>query len=448
MSFDYKKLKEEIKAQYLEDDGNRPWIVAFSGGKDSTMLLQTVWYGLQELPKELLVRPIYVICNNTMVENPRILEYVDRQLAAIAKAGFDQGLPIVVDQTTPQLEDSFWVNLIGKGYPAPNNMFRWCTERLKIKPTTLYIQNKISDHGEVIILLGTRSDESAARAQSVKKHRVEGSRLRNHPLPNAKAYAPISDVLTSEVWTYLQAVRNPWTGDKNRELITLYRDGSGGDCPLVMDVKTPSCGNSRFGCWVCTVVSRDKSMESLVDNGEKWMRPLIGIRDYLSETVQRTEGEVYKFEEWRMPVRRGGQEGTGPYWPRIRAKILRDILEAQRLIQETQPGQQLIMYQELVAIQVQWHRDFIFDHTVSELYADVYGDALSLGQTDKEELETELLNNIFGADSDEAVLVQRMLQVHSERSMMSRKVNLRSDLEVLVDEHCLPKVSAFYKDEN
>ena len=264
--------------------------MAFSGGKDSTMLLQTVWYGLQELPKELLVRPIYVICNNTMVENPRILEYVDRQLAAIAKAGFDQGLPIVVDQTTPQLEDSFWVNLIGKGYPAPNNMFRWCTERLKIKPTTLYIQKKISDHGEVIILLGTRSDESSARAQSVKKHSVEGSRLRNHPLPNAKAYAPISDVLTSEVWTYLQAVRNPWTGDKNRELITLYRDGSGGDCPLVMDVKTPSCGNSRFGCWVCTVVSRDKSMESLVDNGEKWMRPLIGIRDYLSETVQRTEG--------------------------------------------------------------------------------------------------------------------------------------------------------------
>ena len=183
-------------------------------------------------------------------------------------------------------------------------MFRWCTERLKIKPTTVYIQNKISDHGEVIILLRTRSDESAQRAQSVKKHAVQGSRLRNHPLPNAKVFAPIADVTTPEVWTYLQAVRNPWTGDKNRELVTLYKDGSGGDCPLVMDVKTPSCGNSRFGCWVCTVVSRDKSMEALVDNGEKWMRPLIKIRDYLEETVHRDEGVEYKFEQWRMPVER------------------------------------------------------------------------------------------------------------------------------------------------
>ena len=186
MAFNYADLKEEVKEQYLEEDGNRPWIVAFSGGKDSTMLLQIVWYALQELPRELLTRPIYVICNNTLVENPRILEFVDRQLKAIAKASVDQGLPIVVDQTTPQLEDSFWVNLIGKGYPAPNSMFRWCTERLKIRPTTLYIQNKISEHGEAIILIGTRSDESSTRAASIKKHEVKGSRLRSHPLPTPK----------------------------------------------------------------------------------------------------------------------------------------------------------------------------------------------------------------------------------------------------------------------
>ncbi|MGB1385177.1 MAG: DNA phosphorothioation system sulfurtransferase DndC, partial [Flavobacteriales bacterium] len=93
MAFNYADLKEDVKEQYLEEDGNRPWIVAFSGGKDSTMLLQIVWYALQELPRELLTRPIYVICNNTLVENPRILEFVDRQLKAIAKASVDQGLP-------------------------------------------------------------------------------------------------------------------------------------------------------------------------------------------------------------------------------------------------------------------------------------------------------------------------------------------------------------------
>ena len=199
-------LMNEVEAQYLEDDGGKPWVIAFSGGKDSTMLLQTVWFALQKLPSELLTRQIYVICNNTMVENPRILDFVDRHLKAIEKASAEQGLPIIVDQTTPQLEDSFWVNLIGKGYPAPNNMFRWCTERLKIKPTTLYIQDKISEHGEIIILLGTHSGESANRVSRIKNHEVKGSRLRVQPLSNAKMFAPIKDVITSEVWTYLEVV--------------------------------------------------------------------------------------------------------------------------------------------------------------------------------------------------------------------------------------------------
>lgn len=448
MAFNYRELKEEVKEQYLEEDGNRPWIVAFSGGKDSTMLLQIVWYALQELPRELLSRPIYVICNNTLVENPRILEFVDRQLKAIAKASVDQGLPIVVDQTTPQLEDSFWVNLIGKGYPAPNNMFRWCTERLKIRPTTLYIQNKISEHGEAIILIGTRSDESATRAKSIKKHEVKGSRLRAHPLPNAKAFAPIKDVTTPEVWTYLQALKSPWTGDKNRELITLYRDGSGGDCPLVVDIKTPSCGNSRFGCWVCTVVARDKSMEALVDHGEKWMRPLINIRNYMAKTIERKEGQTYEFSEWRMPVRRGGQEGTGPYWPKIRMKILRDVLEAQKLIQEEQPDVELITYQELVAIQVQWHRDFIFDHSVSEAFKEIFQQDAGIEAQEKDQLEADLLRSVFKDAPEQGLLVQQMLQVHSERSMMARKVNLKTGLEALIDEYCLPKITKHYKDEN
>lgn len=443
--FELGLVRSDIQCQYLEEDGGKPWVIAFSGGKDSTMLLQMVWSALQKLPPELLTRQIYVICNNTMVENPRILDFVDRHLKAIEKASAEQGLPIIVDQTTPQLEDSFWVNLIGKGYPAPNNMFRWCTERLKIKPTTLYIQDKISEHGEIIILLGTRSDESANRAKSIKKHEVKGSRLRAHPLPNAKVFAPIKDVTTPEVWTYLQAVRNPWTGDKNRELVTLYKDGNSGDCPLVMDVKTPSCGNSRFGCWVCTVVSRDKSLEALVENGEDWMLPLIEIRDYLAKTVERTEGEEYKFEEWRMPVRRSGQAGTGPYWPKIRRKVLKEVLKAQKLMQQEDETVQLITYQELVAIQLQWHRDFIFDFSVAEIYEEVFGGEITIRSGgEKEELETTLLKRVFGDDEEEALLVQQMLQVHQERSMMVKKVNLRSDLEALIDEYCLPKISHHY----
>ena len=53
-------------------------------------------------------------------------------------------------------------------------MFRWCTERLQISPTTKYITEKISKHGEAVILIGTRSDESV-RARSIKKHEVKGT---------------------------------------------------------------------------------------------------------------------------------------------------------------------------------------------------------------------------------------------------------------------------------
>jgi DNA sulfur modification protein DndC len=164
MAFNQRELIEEIKAQYLEEDNDRPWIVAFSGGKDSTTLLQLVWYALLEIHTSDLKRSVYVICNNTLVENPTVLKFVERQLKDIQKAANEQSLPIIVDQTKPRVEDTFWVNLIGKGYPAPNNMFRWCTERLKITPTTRYIQEKISAFGEVIILMGTRSAESSTRS--------------------------------------------------------------------------------------------------------------------------------------------------------------------------------------------------------------------------------------------------------------------------------------------
>ena len=306
----FKDIIEEIKDQYLEDDNNRPWIIAFSGGKDSTLMLQLAWQALQKIPSEFRSRKVYVICNNTLVENPTVLTYVDEILAKIQKGAVEQGMPITVDQTTPQLEDTFWVNLIGKGYPAPNNMFRWCTERLKISPTTKYITDKISKHGEAVILIGTRSDESISRAQSIKKHEIKGTRLRAHPLPNANSYAPIKDITTDELWEYLLQVKSPWGGD-NRKLIAMYNNASEGDCPLVVDIKTPSCGNSRFGCWVCTVVKRDKSMEAMIDNGADWLIPLMEIRDFMVSTIDRSDPEKYKdiSKKYRMPLRRNKSNG-------------------------------------------------------------------------------------------------------------------------------------------
>lgn len=418
------KIIEEIADQYLYDDNPRPWIVGFSGGKDSTMLLQLVWYALNTIPAELRTRKIYVVCNNTLVENPKILEYTKGVLNKIEKAAAEQSMPVYVHQTIPKLEDTFWVNLIGRGYPAPNNVFRWCTERMKINPTTQFILEVTKDAGEVIILLGTRSDESTNRAKSIKKYGIEGQRLRKHILPSAYVYAPIKDVLTNELWQYLAQVKSPWNAS-NKELITLYRNANSGDCPLVIDDTTPSCGNSRFGCWVCTVVNRDKSMEALIENGEEWMEPLMELRDVLAKSRDD--------ENCREKRRRDGTEREGvlgPYKPAFRAEILESLFKAQKEIQESQPDITLVNYQELVAIQVTWYRDNIFTYKVADIYHNVFGTTISLDTGDEGLIrEKELLKKSCKDNQQDFELINKLLALQKTKTNLMNNRGMQNVLE-------------------
>ncbi len=445
-------IEEEIIDQYLFEDNQRPWILGFSGGKDSTMLLQLVWNALKKIPAEIRNREIYVICNDTMVENPHIVDFINRTLEKVTIAATEQSMPIFVRQTTPRLEDTFWVNLIGKGYPAPNNTFRWCTERLKINPTTHFIKSKIDERGEVIILLGTRSAESQNRARSIKKHEVKGQRLRKHLLQNAYVYAPIKDVETYEVWQYLQQISPPW-GGTNKELVSLYKNANSGDCPLVLDENTPSCGNSRFGCWVCTVVKKDKSMEGLILNGEQWMYPLLDLRDELVNGRNiRENREIFRrhrrFKIARSEVDRKfanieneneeePEEGLwGAYIPAYRAKILRMVLEAQKDIQETQGETiQLITHQELIAIQVIWNRDGILKFKVSDIYNLIFNAHLDMSKhVEKNRQEEELLKEVF-VDDDEREFVQKSLNALKIRTLMVKKRGLSGDIENFLEKY-------------
>lgn len=366
------RLEDEIIDQYLNDDSPRPWIIAFSGGKDSTTVLQLVWNSIKKINPSQRKRQIHVVCNNTLVENPVILSYVKTQLELIKKTASEQSMPVYVEHTIPRMNNTFWVNLIGRGYVAPNSLFRWCTERLKIKPTTKYIQDRISLFGEVIILLGTRKAESNTRARSIKRYEVKGKRLSKHHLPGAYVYAPLKEVTVNDIWWYLAENESPW-GSDNNDLVRIYKNASDdNDCPLITDTSTPACGQSRFGCWVCTVVSSDKSMQNLISTGEDWMIPLLKFRNMLADTIKRDDPN-YEPLKYRMPMRRNKQEGLGPYWPRWRQKILKELLTTQKEIQKKMPDIQLITEQELVAIQVIWDRDFISEYRVDETYNEVYG---------------------------------------------------------------------------
>jgi DNA sulfur modification protein DndC len=298
---------EELINQYQEFDRyNRPCIIGFSGGKDSTVLLTLVWLALLEIkknnPTATLKQQVYVVCNDTMVENPVIEEYVTTVLQTIQKAAKEQQLPITMKTTTPQIEDTFGSCVIGKGYPVPNNSFRFCTEKMKITPTSTFITSQVAADGEAIILIGTRLDESQQRAKSIKKHDIKGRRLSKHPLnPNTYTYAPIKELMLEEVWYIINTIPSPW-GFDNQILLKIYMDASADDyeCPTVVTNDSHhSCGQSRFGCWICTVVKEDKSMSALIKNGVTWMQPLL---DFLNRLV-----ENRNISENRSETRRNGQ---------------------------------------------------------------------------------------------------------------------------------------------
>lgn len=430
-------LIDEIIDQYMfADDTKRPWIIGFSGGKDSTVMLQLVWEALKQV-KDLhgvVGRDIYVVCNDTMVENPVITEYVHRVLAKIEQAAVEQDIPIRVIKTIPRLEDSFWVNLIGKGYPAPNNAFRWCTERLKIKPTSRFIIEQVDEFGEAIILIGTRSAESANRAKSMKKHAIKGKRLTKHPTqPNTFMYAPIRHLMLEEVWYIINTMPSPWGAD-NSELFQIYTDASADDyeCPTVVtDKEHKSCGQSRFGCWTCTVVKQDKSMSALIENGLTWLKPLLQLRNELAEERNIIEN--------RMPQRRNGTNainGMGPYYPWYRASVLKRLLQAQKAVQKEKPHIELITNQELIAIQTIWYRDFVFNQKVSEIYNNAYKSDLDMkNQNEKKEKELELLKKTCEKNPQDFELIQELLTLQKNKSLLNRKRGLKEDIETRIEEY-------------
>jgi DNA sulfur modification protein DndC len=396
---DIEKLTKEI--QYLYCSENIPFVIGWSGGKDSTSVLQIVWYAIAALPPEKRTKKVYVITTDTLVENPIVSAWVRKSLEQMKAAAKEQQLPIEPHMLYPDVKDTFWVNLMGKGYPSPRHGFRWCTERLKILPSNRFVRDVVRMNGEVILILGTRKAESIKRAVSMEKHEIGRmsdrfsdnsssikSLLYHSPsLPNSLIYSPIEDWRTDEVWLYLMQWENPW-GNNNKDLLTMYRGATAdNECPLVVDTSTPSCGSSRFGCWVCTMVNQDKSMQAMIQNDEEkeWMQPLLDIRnelDILNDREKRDFRRIYGRVE--LFERNMGDDTTsvepipGPYTKFWREHWLRRVLEAQTYIRKTAPLEMrditLITPEELSEIRRIWLEEkHEFDDSLPRIYEAVTG---------------------------------------------------------------------------
>lgn len=438
----------ELKDQYLTDRNPRPWIIGFSGGKDSTALLQLVWLAIEQVPTDLRKREIHVICNDTLVENPIIQEYVDDVLQKIEQAAVQRDLPITVKKTIPRLEDSFWVNVIGRGYPVPNNTFRWCTDRMKIKPTSRYILEQVVENGEAIILVGTRRSESITRANTIKKHEVKGKRLTKHPHhSNTYVYSPIKELHLEEIWYIINAMTSPWGAD-NSKLFQIYADASADDyeCPtMVTDDKHHSCGQSRFGCWTCTVVKEDKSLTAQVNNGKDWLKVLLDLRGNMFDGRNISQNRETTRRNGQLAVSKDGHN-QGNYSIEYRIGLLKQLLEAQKELQQHDSKIELIKNSELIAIQVIWRRDLAIPNknykamtsyeTVSEIYNKIHHKELDMKNLDEKlQKETDLLKSVCDDASHDFSLIQELLELQKQKALLNRKRGLKDEMEQVIEKY-------------
>lgn len=442
--FDMRDLKDilsEIQALYRQNE--RPWVIGYSGGKDSTAATQLVWQAVAALPADERVKPIYVIASDTQVETPMIVDYITTNIVKMNAAAREQGLPIEAALVKPDLNGSFWVNLIGRGYPAPTTRFRWCTERMKILPANRFIENKVAEHGEVIMVLGVRSSESSTRAQLMNTYQVGAERLlrRHTTLRGAYVYAPIQDFTVKDVWTYLLGVPSPW-GNSNRDLSAMYRNANAGECPLVIDDTTPSCGNSRFGCWVCTVASRDSSMEALIDNGEDWMEPLLAFRDWLAETTNPEKKRIFrdiKGRDGRVILKRDGKPAARTYKLDANKEMLRRLLEIQEQVMRTSPDPdlRLISLDELHEIRRIWRTERQdWEDSVPAIYGAVASMPLDWPSDDDGvfgQSQKALLEGICAEHGVPFELLARLLEAERKSDGMARRGDIHKQIAAVLN---------------
>lgn len=366
-------IKEAIRREYRRRH-KFPWIIAYSGGKDSTLLLQAVWEVVADLPERQRNRQITVLGNDTLVESPLVIRHLHDTLRLIEDAALSAKLPFDVLVTTPAVDQTFWVNVIGRGYIPPTRNFRWCTDRMKIRPTSRILEQQVHEHGGAILLIGSRRSESQNRKRGMDRRNVSSSELNAHSLvENCLMFAPLADLDDDDVWMVLMQRKPPW-GGSHRNLISLYRQAAGGECPLVISEEdAPSCGSSspRFGCWTCTVVAKDRSLKGLIDSGHKEAKYMTNLYDFREWLITLRENDAN-----RLPVRRDGNsrkraDGSqvfGPFTLAVRRLILKRLRELQARVKVP-----LISEAEIDSIEDVWWRDEVTEASrlaLQESFAD------------------------------------------------------------------------------
>jgi len=311
---------DEIKTRLTEIN-----LVSYSGGKDSTVVLQHVLSAVGDSGKKL-----YIVTADTLMEIPYFQGYVERTRGLIREAIKQKEINAEVVTVVPRIKNTFWVSVLGKGYPAAHMGFRWCTGVLKIDPITRFTREATKGK-EFTVFVGVRSAESALRARIYKAKDYKP----HH-------FAPILDWSAHDVWEYLMTEQCPW-GESHRELIDVYKYSS--DECVYGEAQGVCVGNARYGCWACPL-QKSSQLEMIGFHTHDQERYLM-LREYKRLLVSAANESAF-----RSRIRRNGTEGTGPFLVEVRKTLFGKLKEL-----ESATGWKLITPEEEECIREHWAID-------------------------------------------------------------------------------------------
>ena len=434
----FEDIIEEMTYVYKHD--NRPWLIGYSGGKDSTLLVSLVIETVMRLPEKERTKHIFIVTSDTGVENPIVKKYMHSSSNKINEYSKKINANIQADIIYPEVVQSYWSLVIGLGYPTPEPPgFRWCTERLKILPMNRYTNSIIEQHGEVILLLGVRKAESSTRKRSITAREIEGKILTRHTdIPKAHVYNPLTEIKNELVWEYLLKDDGVSTwGVDMKYLFSLYQGEDLGEEQSVIGQvdkdKIPITGNSRFGCWCCTIVKVDKSLQKFIDNGSKELIPLRDFRDWLVSIRQDPKFRDNKRRNGKVYQKANGEYGFGPFKLSARQEILKRLLVLQR-----DTGFELITNEELKTIDTLW--DLEGDLTrrrLVDIYYEVYGEKLPWDEYKEPLYDLGIIDEIREAAEKSDIpfeLVTKLIVMINSNKYIAKSTKLKKEFDKLLNQ--------------
>lgn len=450
----FEEIIEEMTYLYKHD--SRPWLIGYSGGKDSSLLVSLVIETVLNLPENQRTKKIFIVSSDTGVENPIVQKYMHDSSKKINEFSKKVKANIQADIIYPEVQQSFWTLVVGLGYPTPEPPgFRWCTERLKIHPMNRYTNEIIEEYKEVILLLGVRKAESMSRLRTISAREIVGKILTPHTdIKGAYVYNPLTEIKNELVWEYLLKDNgvSRWGVDM-KYLFSLYQgEDMGEEQSVIGEVnkdKIAVTGNSRFGCWCCTIVKEDKSLQRFIDNGSKELIPLRDFRNWLVSIRQNPEFRDNKRRNGKVYLKANGEYGFGPFKMSARQEILKRLLKLQK-----KTGFSLISIEELKAIDTIWDLEGdLTKRKLVEIYYDVYKEKLPWDEYKEPLYDSEIVEEIKKTAEDADIpfeLITKLIVSINNNKYTAKSTKLQKEFDRLINQEWIhhDAMQAGLKDED